>query len=248
MRRNAGSLWCSPAHRRRRTFRTDGLADVVRLALGEIEAYTRVESQSGFLNVSPAIINDLVLMLAMMENATTSRRRTPGRGGATAATPTADRRPRLASPSRGSGGKRPDRQRERLDWRRPRCSACSCRRLAAGTYRRGTPTDAGCGVTVSVDLANHLLEKPTQTVPALDVGRAAQPSGPGLRCRSSPGEPPGRCGHRGGHSDCGAGHLAAVVAFIETERTRRRMDRATRSTPRCWSSTAIDSWGEAVLH
>ena len=48
------------------------LADVVRLALGEIEEYTRVDVQvSGGIAVSPAVTGDLVLLLAeVMENAT----------------------------------------------------------------------------------------------------------------------------------------------------------------------------------
>jgi signal transduction histidine kinase len=50
------------------------LADVVRLALGEIEEYDRVDVQlTGTIMLAPAVISDLVLMLAeLMENATSN--------------------------------------------------------------------------------------------------------------------------------------------------------------------------------
>ncbi|GAA1558189.1 hypothetical protein GCM10009827_093900 [Dactylosporangium maewongense] len=50
------------------------LADAVRLALGEIEEYDRVDVQlTGTIMLAPAVISDLVLMLAeLMENATSN--------------------------------------------------------------------------------------------------------------------------------------------------------------------------------
>ncbi len=56
------------------------LADVVRLALGEIEDYTRVDVRVPTdIAVAPAVIGDLVLALAeLMENATTFSPPTPG--------------------------------------------------------------------------------------------------------------------------------------------------------------------------
>ncbi|MEH1092397.1 sensor histidine kinase [Micromonospora sp. CPCC 205739] len=73
LRRNAGSLVVLSG-----ATGTDGhvapvpLADVVRLALGEIEDYTRVDVQvPAEVSAAPAIVGDLVLALAeLMENAT----------------------------------------------------------------------------------------------------------------------------------------------------------------------------------
>ena len=74
LRRNAGSLVVlSGAADQGTYFAPLPLADIVRLALGEIEDYTRVDIfMPASTAVQPAVINDLVLMLAeLMENATT---------------------------------------------------------------------------------------------------------------------------------------------------------------------------------
>ncbi len=74
LRRNAGSLVVlSGATDEGAYFAPLPLADVVRLALGEIEDYTRVDIfMPASTAIQPAVINDLVLMLAeLMENATT---------------------------------------------------------------------------------------------------------------------------------------------------------------------------------
>ncbi|MDQ7907217.1 nitrate- and nitrite sensing domain-containing protein [Phytohabitans sp. ZYX-F-186] len=76
LRRNAGSLvvlsGSAGASGAEEHITPLPLADVVRLALGEIEEYTRVDVQvPGGIAVSPALTGDLVLLLAeVMENAT----------------------------------------------------------------------------------------------------------------------------------------------------------------------------------
>jgi signal transduction histidine kinase len=73
LRRNAGSLVVlSGATGANEHLNPLPLGDVVRLALGEIEDYTRVDVMvPGELALAPAVINDMVLVLAeLMENAT----------------------------------------------------------------------------------------------------------------------------------------------------------------------------------
>ncbi|MFD0748287.1 nitrate- and nitrite sensing domain-containing protein [Phytohabitans flavus] len=76
LRRNAGSLvvlsGSAGASGAEEHITPLPLADVVRLALGEIEEYTRVDVQvPGGIAISPALTGDLVLLLAeVMENAT----------------------------------------------------------------------------------------------------------------------------------------------------------------------------------
>jgi signal transduction histidine kinase len=74
LRRNAGSLVVLSGDKGSDEYTAPmPLADVVRLALGEIEAYERVDIEvPPAVVVAPAVIGDLVLVLAeLMENATT---------------------------------------------------------------------------------------------------------------------------------------------------------------------------------
>ena len=172
MRRNAGSLVVlSGAAESGGHFAPLPLGDVTRLALAEIEAYTRVDvSVPDTIVVSPAIINDLVLMLAeLMENATTF---SPPHTRVTVAATDQDRRlvivdhgiglsiERLAEENRRLA------QRERLDLAPSEVLGLFvvgrlARRHRIEVVLAATP---GGGVTVRIDLGQHLMESPTEVV------------------------------------------------------------------------------------
>jgi signal transduction histidine kinase len=174
------------------------LGDVVRLALGEIEDYTRVDlSVPDDLVVAPALVGDLVLMLAeLMENATnfspphtrvtvTANRTVTGTGA------------QLAIVDHGLGMP-PDRlaeenarlaRRERLDLAPTEVLGLFvvgrlARRHGIGVTLSATP---GGGVTAVVELAQHMLvpvplEPEANTLhlidPATAPARAALPAAP----------------------------------------------------------------------
>ena len=134
LRRNAGSLVVlsgsagADAH-----IAPVPLADVVRLALGEIEDYTRVEVQvPAGVSAAPAVVGDLVLALAeLMENATVF---SPPHTRVLVAAEPSGVGARLTVVDHGIGmteraagrGERPARPAGNgSTWRRPRCSACS---------------------------------------------------------------------------------------------------------------------------
>jgi hypothetical protein len=144
------------------------LGDVVRLALAEIEDYTRVDiSVPDDLVVIPAMVGDLVLMLAeLMENATTfSPPHT--RVSVSAARSATGTGARLTIVDRGIGMP-PERlaeenarltRRERLDLAPTEVLGLFvvgrlARRHGVGVALEATP---GGGVTATVELAQHML-------------------------------------------------------------------------------------------
>jgi signal transduction histidine kinase len=174
------------------------LGDVVRLALGEIEDYTRVDiAVPDDLVLIPALVGDMVLVLAeLMENATNfspPHTRVLVRAGSES-----DTSIRLAIVDHGLGMS-PDRlaeenarlgRRERLDLAPTEVLGLFvvgrlARRHGLGIALAATP---GGGVTATVDLARHMLvPAPTPhsagALPALVGGRlndrsTPQPGGP----------------------------------------------------------------------
>jgi HAMP domain-containing protein len=169
LRRNAGSLVVlSGATGGQPHVSPMQLGDVVRLALGEIEDYTRVDiSVPDDLVVSPALVGDLVLMLAeLMENATTFSP-PDTRVSVSAARSGTGTGARLAIVDHGLGLP-PDRlaeenarlsRRERLDLAPTEVLGLFvvgrlARRHGVGVTLAPTP---GGGVTAVVDLAQHML-------------------------------------------------------------------------------------------
>jgi signal transduction histidine kinase len=181
LRRNAGSLVVlSGASDAGGHFAPLPVVDVARLALAEIESYTRVDiSIPDDVFVPPAIVNDLVLVLAeLMENATVF---SPPHTRVTVTA--ADGVVRIVdhgiglSEERIAEENRRIAQRERLDLTPSEVLGLFVvGRLAR---RHGfsvvlSPTPNG-GVTVHVDLSEHVVLAPTER---LDAIAAAAPSLP----------------------------------------------------------------------
>jgi signal transduction histidine kinase len=172
LRRNAGSLVVlSGAAESGGHFAPLPLGDVARLALAEIEAYTRVDvSVPDSMLISPAVINDLVLMLAeLMENATTF---SPPNTRVTVTATEKDRRLVIVDHGIGLSGQRLAEenrriaQRERLDLAPSEVLGLFVVSRLARRHRievllAETP---GGGVTVRIDLSGHLLDNPTEVV------------------------------------------------------------------------------------
>jgi signal transduction histidine kinase len=188
LRRNAGSLVVlSGAAGGEPHVEPMRLGDVVRLALGEIEDYTRVDvAVPDDLVVVPALVGDVVLVLAeLMENATNfSPPHT--RVSVTAASSETSTGARLTIVDHGLGIP-PDRlaeenarlgRRERLDLAPTEVLGLFvvgrlARRHGLGITLAETP---GGGVTATVDLARHMLvpvrmPQPAEAYRALPAGR-----------------------------------------------------------------------------
>lgn len=164
------------------------LADVARLALGEIESYTRVDiAIPDGTSVAPGVINDLVLMLAeLMENATAF---SPPHTRVSVTT--APRDPRLSIVDHGIGLS-PERlaeenarlaQRERLDLAPTEVLGLFVvGRLARrhGIEVKLSPTSGG-GITVQIDLAEHVIAT-TRSTTARAIERG--PRGPETPART----------------------------------------------------------------
>ncbi|PWU62222.1 histidine kinase, partial [Micromonospora globispora] len=186
LRRNAGSLVVLSG-----SAGTDGhvapvpLADVVRLALGEIEDYTRVDVQvPPGVSAAPAVAGDLVLALAeLMENATAF---SPPHTRVVVAGELTDGGARLTVVDRGIGmtEERLAEENARLT-RRERLDLAPTEVLGLFVVgrlarRHGWTVDlaatAGGGVTARLDIPSALLVVRRPERPGATVARAAVPS------------------------------------------------------------------------
>ncbi len=179
LRRNAGSLVVlSGASDASGHFAPLPLADVVRLALGEIEAYTRVDvAVPDSIVLSPAVINDVVLMLAeLMENATTF---SPPHTRVTVEAAVGGRQLIIVDHGIGLSDERLAEENRRLAQRERLDLAPSevlglfvvgrlARRHGIEVVLAATP---GGGVAVRVDLSEHVLDSPTEVVPVSEPRR-----------------------------------------------------------------------------
>lgn len=188
LRRNAGSLVVlSGAADAGGHFAPLPLVDVARLALGEIEAYTRVDiAVPDGIFVAPAIINDLVLLFAeLMENATAF---SPPHTRVTVTASADDRRVAIIDHGIGLSDKRIAEengriaQRERLDLAPTEVLGLFVvgRLARRHNLRVMLSHTEGGGLTVRVDLEEHLLAMPTEriltgpeTSPSVDVIRGS---------------------------------------------------------------------------
>ncbi|MFE9693085.1 nitrate- and nitrite sensing domain-containing protein [Micromonospora sp. NPDC005806] len=185
LRRNAGSLVVLSGARG-----TDGhvapvpLADVVRLALGEIEDYTRVDVKvPPGVSAAPAIAGDLVLALAeLMENATVF---SPPHARVTVSGELTDGGGRLTVVDRGIGmtEKRLAEENARLT-RRERLDLAPTEVLGLFVVGRlarrhgwtvGLAPTAGGGVTARLEIPAALLVVRRPARPGATVARAAVP-------------------------------------------------------------------------
>jgi signal transduction histidine kinase len=186
LRRNAGSLVVlSGAAGGEPHVEPMRVGDVVRLALGEIEDYTRVDiSVPDDLVLIPALVGDMVLVLAeLMENATNFS--PPHTRVSVSASPETSTGAQLTIVDNGLGMP-PDRlaeenarlgRRERLDLAPTELLGLFvvgrlARRHGLGVTLSETP---GGGVTATVDLARHMLvpvqmRRPANAYPALAGG------------------------------------------------------------------------------
>lgn len=160
------------------------LADIVRLALGEIENYDRVDVDvPPAIAVVPAVVGDLVLLLAeLMENATTFSPPHPGHGHRGRHRPGRAERPG----GRGAGRRPRDRDLRGADGR--------------GERAAGAPGAAGPGA-----------DRGARAVRGGAAGPPARIAGRPVGDRRWRGHSPGRVvpPARGAGRDHGAGHLAA---------------------------------------
>lgn len=182
LRRNAGSLVVlSGATDQGAYYAPMPLADIVRLALGEIEDYTRVDIfMPASTAVQPAVINDLVLMLAeLMENATTF---SPPHTRVSVSAAAHDGSIVIVDEGIGMSPERLDAenarlaQRERLDLAPTEVLGLFvvgrlARRHGMSVALSQTP---GGGTTVVVDLGPHVVATPRTTVAARAIGRVAE--------------------------------------------------------------------------
>ena len=172
------------------------LGDVVRLALAEIEDYSRVDVEvSTSVRVVPSLISDLVLLLAeLMENATTFS--PPGTQVSVSAVTVGDQaRLSIVDHGLGMSAVRMAEENARLT-RRERLDLAPTEvlglfvvgRLARrhGLVVTLQPT-GGSGVTVVVDVPSHLLTDPIATpapVTAMRARTAIGSAGPAERART----------------------------------------------------------------
>ncbi|MGC1211776.1 MAG: nitrate- and nitrite sensing domain-containing protein, partial [Micromonospora sp.] len=231
LRRNAGSLVVLSG-----SAGTDGhvapvqLADVVRLALGEIEDYTRVDVQvPPGVSAAPAVAGDLVLALAeLMENATAF---SPPHTRVVVAGELTDGGARLTVVDRGIGmtEERLAEENARLT-RRERLDLAPTEVLGLFVVgrlarRHGWTVDlaatAGGGVTARLEIPSALLVVRRPERAGVTVARAAVPS----RDRRSPG--PGELA-RSDRAPAGAA-TAAAAGEDSPGFDRVLLSRATRS-------------------
>ncbi|MBN1174706.1 MAG: sensor histidine kinase [Micromonosporaceae bacterium] len=167
------------------------LADVVRLALGEIEGYERVDVQvAGEVSLTPAVVTDLILVSAeLMENATVFSPPST-RVAVTAERTRSGARLTIVDHGIGMSAERMAEENARM-MRRERLDLVPTQVLGLfvvgrlsrmhGMRVELTPTPGG-GVTAIVDLGEHLLTTSTAAAEAGSVeGCAKQPeAGSGL--------------------------------------------------------------------